>query len=140
MEVNHLDYTPKKRRWLKERGRLCVYVIAPGPEGPTKIGYANDLVARLVTIQSGNWVKLRVYSTTWCVGPPVAKRLEEVVHSRLIDKSMLGEWFDIDPASAIEIVQKIAAEIFPTMTFFDHEAMISMMKTRPIDKRDHVAA
>ena len=138
--INVNQYTNKKRHWMRGKGFVCVYVVAPAPEGPSKVGYAVDIFGRMKGMQTGNWVKLYVHSALWCAGPPVAHRVEEVTHFKLMDHAIGGEWFNIRPEEAEEAVKKVAAELYPSLRFPDHNEMVAMLKTLPLDKRDHVAA
>lgn len=138
--ININQYTTKKRQWMRQKGFVCVYVVAPAPEGPSKVGYAVDIQARMKGMQSGNWVKMYVHSALWCAGPPVAHRVEEVSHFKLIDHAIGGEWFNVKPEEAEAVVQKVASELYPSLKFRGHDDMLAMLKTMPLDKRDHVAA
>src|SRR5262245_51323878 len=122
MPIELSDYTPKKRAFLKAQSRQCVYVIGPDSESPCKIGVAFDLVARFVTIQSGNWVKLNVHHVLWCPGKPVAYRIEELAHALLLkaNKGISGEWFDVPKEWAWKTIRHVARENFPTIVFREH--------------------
>jgi hypothetical protein len=140
--IDVLEYSPKKRIWLKMRSDVCVYVIAPIKGYPCKIGYCSDIVSRLCAIQNGNWHRLAVHFLLWTPGFPVAARIEELSHQLLgkAKKTLYGEWFAINAEWAETIVDHVAAANYPSVKFKDHRQMIDYLKTRSIDQRDHVTA
>lgn len=138
--INVNEYTTKKRHWLRGKGFSTVYVLTPAPEGPSKIGYAVDILARMKSIQGANWMKIHVHSVLWCAGPPVAQRVEATSHFKLANALISGEWFNVGPDKAAQIVSETASELYPSLKFRSHDDMIALLKTLPLDKRDHVAA
>lgn len=132
-------YSPKKRVWIKSRGITAVYVVAPAEQRPVKIGYAWDLPARHVVIQTGNWNPLSVFGVVWTPGYPVAARLESVAHDRLKDRKIFGEWFDAPAGEVVELLDALCKELYPTVWFLSHHDMIEKLRKKQLDKRDALA-
>lgn len=136
------DYTPKKRRYLKNHGIYCVYAISPLCSGPTKIGVASDIVQRFAAVLTGNWQPVAVQFLLWTPGRPVAARIEEQVHETLkaARKHRANGWFDIAAPEAKAKIEQTAAELYPAVQFCRHKEMIGILQSKLIDKRDHVHA
>lgn len=127
MSIELKDYTARKKRWLKNERMVCVYVIGPERRGPVKIGYAADLCSRHANLQFSNWVRVFPWSVLWCVGLPVAERVEKTSHGRLQHCRIMGEWFDVDSDTATRIVKETAESLYPTIKFRDHHSMVDYM-------------
>lgn len=121
------DYTARKKRWLKYEKMVCVYAIGPEKKGPTKIGFAAEFCTRFGGIQSSNWVKVYPFSALWCVGLPVAERVERATHERLQYCRIIGEWFDIDSDKAAKITRETAESLYPSIKFRDHDEIVNYM-------------
>lgn len=93
--------------WRAMRLPYCsVYVIAPMDGWPCKIGVSTNPSKRVNTLQTACWKQLHV---AWCcfVGTVnAASKLEKQCHSALSDqgKWLHGEWFDMRPDKASELV------------------------------------
>ncbi|MFC8704124.1 GIY-YIG nuclease family protein [Streptomyces anulatus] len=86
-------------RW-PERGQAdVVYVIGDGRSGVVKIGMTSNLRRRLSGLQTGSAYELRVL---WSFGGDA--ELESYLHSRFVQKRMVGEWFDFGGADPVEAV------------------------------------
>lgn len=84
-----------------------IYVIAPLDGWPCKIGVSTSPRKRLAGLQTSVWKQLQV---KWCAHLPTvqqAKALERRCHETLTERSLWlhGEWFDLRPDKAIELVQ-----------------------------------
>jgi hypothetical protein len=90
---------------------MRVYVIAPSPTGPSKIGIAFDPMKRLRTLQTASSTALNLYFSEPIGGH--AKVVEKVVHRALAGKRCSGgqEWFDVRPEEAHSAVQAAAAAL-----------------------------
>lgn len=66
-----------------------VYVIRADGDTPVKIGKADDVYARLATLQTGNPRKLTVQRVI-----PAPQALEAMLHRHMAKSRMVGEWFD----------------------------------------------
>lgn len=99
-----------------------VYVIASGPEGPSKIGFTSNLQERLAGLQTGCWMKLGVYHFRLCIFQSggagyktmraalsaAARAVERKAHAALseMDFALHGEWFDVSVDEAIQVIDK----------------------------------
>lgn len=127
------EYTPKKKRWIKDRELVCVYVMGPA-EGPVKIGYASDLIARFGVIQGSNWVKITTFSALWCTGGRVAERVEGEVHKRFDASRITGEWFAVEAQQATAAVAEVAKALYPMLLFTTHREIIESMDKKGVEK------
>lgn len=87
-----------------------LYVISTDGEWPCKIGVSVSPYRRVMSIQTSVW---RPLSVSHCVFTPSvddAKKLEKAVHRRLSEDSrwLHGEWFDLKPKQALEMVEFVA--------------------------------
>lgn len=82
-----------------------VYVI--GASGhPVKVGIAADVRKRLSGIQTGCPTRLRVYFE---IEVEDARAVERAAHKRLFNHKLSGEWFDCEPAEAVEAIKAALA-------------------------------
>lgn len=88
-----------------------VYVIAPLDGWPCKIGISTSAYKRLVQLQTSVWKQLEVKWCGWLPSVKDARSLEKRCHTTLTDtgKWLHGEWFDLRPDKAIELVEFEAA-------------------------------
>lgn len=136
--IDLTDYTPRRRRFIKERGFVCLYSIGPKPEGPTKIGIADDIVARLNGLGHAHWADLFCYYVLWTPGRPVAARIESRCHELLrgAGKGKRGEWFDIPADWGRKTIDAVAHSMHPNAVFYSHEGMTAHLKKKILEKRD----
>ncbi len=109
-----------------------LYLIAPTPEGPTKIGVTQNLQDRVIQLQTGAWLPLKIYGFRFCLFESASGRrhgkryarsggakadfglaayhVERVAHRKLRDLGfgLVGEWFDITPSEALDVCRKCA--------------------------------
>lgn len=105
-----------------------VYIIAPGEDGPCKVGVANDIAERIRMLNIGNWHDLRlawfsyVHKRAEHVGSTptyqraamfeglsaCANALEARAHREMkaMDLHIRGEWFMVTPEECIAVVEK----------------------------------
>lgn len=92
-----------------------VYVIG-AEQGPYKIGIASDAERRMRLLQTGNPERLQIHHTAE-VEVAMAKRVEASAHRLLSAKRLVGEWFAVPLAAAIEAVSAVtsptAIEVMP---------------------------
>lgn len=103
-----------------------VYVVSCRGEGPCKVGITSDISLRVRDLQTSNWQPLfvsaarpvvdadraRSYSSYRAAYSASARKLEKLAHSKLEDLGLrlMGEWFDVEPSDAIELLVKIGRE------------------------------
>jgi hypothetical protein len=87
------------------RGAHFAYVIAylgdDGWRGPCKVGITRDPKRRLSSLQSGNPYPLSIYGVVRVERRECVAGLEAFVHERLKDRRLAGEWFAVEPATAL---------------------------------------
>lgn len=69
-----------------------VYFVQQGADGPIKIGYSKDPVARFVSLQTGSAVQHRYLGNI-----PGTRETERTLHARFWGAHVRGEWFDPTP-------------------------------------------
>lgn len=82
-----------KKQWEVDAGKATtnVYFIRQCDGGPTKIGLATDVNARLAALQTAHAYPLHVAG----VWPGATSDDEKMLHSKFADKRLNGEWFDL---------------------------------------------
>jgi hypothetical protein len=106
-----------------------LYVIEV-PDGPFKIGVANDALDRIKTLQQGNPAHLHLV----CVMPGTTA-LEKFVHAELAAWRLASEWFDSsDPVMAVveELVSiaEVCTDIYASMGHVDCLYVADIMADR----------
>lgn len=84
----------RKPRW---GGRI--YFVQAGDDGPIKIGWTMDVERRLLELQNGNHLELRLLGS--CEG---SEQMEAQLHRRFAMHRMRREWF----SPAVELTRHIA--------------------------------
>lgn len=69
-------------------GDCRVYFIQAGDDGPVKIGYSLNVAKRVVSLQSGNPIPLKVLAVT-----PGGPDIEGLFHALFSHDRLNGEWF-----------------------------------------------
>jgi hypothetical protein len=106
----------------KARHIAVVYVIAPDENGPSKIGFTTDIGRRLVALQVGCWLPLQVHDIRLSIpkfeaqqtfnilqqAEVGARMAESAAHVALTecDLRLTGEWFDVTPKEAMQVIDK----------------------------------
>jgi hypothetical protein len=99
---------------------MKLYLIAEvGNDGlpcaPVKVGVSENPKWRLRALQTGNGRSLMIVET-WRFpnqGPFFAARMERIVHQNLGGVRMCGEWFEIAPVDAFNVIEHaIIDEVF----------------------------
>jgi len=90
---------------MKLNGTQCVYVIYNPELNITKIGISDNVSVRKTALEASCGCRLTLhYNTKHIIN---ARDYEMKIHDRLSDKRKLGEWFNILPEEAIEVVKEI---------------------------------
>lgn len=99
--------TEEQKEAARARGVVVSYVYAIGAVGhPIKIGYADHPRSRLKDLQVGNPSELRIYVERQ-VAVEHVRAVERECHLRLDTHRLRGEWFDITPERAAEIIDAV---------------------------------
>ena len=72
---------------------MFVYFIRAGNRGAIKIGVAEDVDARVATLQVGNAFKLNVIAMIPCDCREQAQNMEQSIHRFFNRQRIRGEWF-----------------------------------------------
>lgn len=103
----HIQVAQELARWIKRScrqsgyGRQCLYLIADKKSGLVKIGISIDVTERLSSLQSHCQNPLELLGHSEPLRD--AKRAEWILHSRLADFNVFGEWFDLVCAQFIDL-------------------------------------
>jgi predicted GIY-YIG superfamily endonuclease len=95
----------------KRRDEWAVYVVAPKEGKPIKIGCTSDISNRLSGLQTSHWQKLFMFRVWWCPEMGKGFRLEKIIHRRLKDKRLQGEWFDCHAFEVLAMISDIVEEM-----------------------------
>ena len=87
---------------------MPIYMIRAGRKGLVKIGYSEDIVARMVKMQADNHERLILLRKF-----EGGKAEEALLHQRFADSSQHGEWFSFTKAMLGDVG---LAEIKPSVT------------------------
>lgn len=94
--------------WKAEGLPYCgVYAISPDNRWPTKIGVSIAPAKRVVELQTASWKRLDVAEYAYCESFKEARAVEKKAHEMLAadGAALHGEWFDIKPDKAMEVVR-----------------------------------
>ena len=75
---------------------MYLYFIQAGENGPIKIGVTDNIEKRLVTLQTGNYEKLKVIFTFETEEPEESRKWERIFHRQFRHQRLNGEWFRPD--------------------------------------------
>lgn len=82
-----------------------LYIISAGKSGPIKVGISDNPHFRLANLQIGNPRKLFLVWHKALDSRSKARGAEKEAHIFLSDFRQHGEWFKIDPGSAIPMIE-----------------------------------
>ena len=88
-----------------------LYAVCPDNAWPTKIGISQNPVKRLISIQTSVWKRVDIFDYRYFENSIQAREVEKKSHELMAADglSMMGEWFDIRPDKAMEIVDFAAS-------------------------------
>jgi hypothetical protein len=99
--------------WRDMKLPYCsVYVIAPIDGWPCKIGVSTYALKRVIGLQTSVWKQLEIKFCGFVENTRAAREIEQRCHRSLTDQAkwLHGEWFDLRPDAAMELV-KFEAEL-----------------------------
>lgn len=111
-----------------------IYMIAPSEKPPIKIGRADNVDSRLISLQVGNPAELFIlarFPVPWAS----AQRVEREVHQRLEEKRRRGEWFDVSADEADAAIRAAIADV--ANEGIDPKANVSELEDLLIAYRPH---
>ena len=88
-----------------------IYIIAPDSGFPCKIGIAMDTAKRLVGLQTAHWENLYLYETFPMVNKGRSYKIERIIHRRLKEHCIRGEWFNLLVSDAAKVIRELLAEL-----------------------------
>jgi len=100
--------------WKRQGYDFCgIYCVSPDNRWPTKVGVSQNPSKRLISLQTSCWKRLDIAEYRYSETALVAREVEKKAHSHLKEDGKLleGEWFDIRPEKAIEIVEFAAVSL-----------------------------
>jgi hypothetical protein len=87
-----------------------VYVIG-AEDGAQKIGISNRIETRLTDLQTACPMELKVHGRLRCDTEAQARAVERLAHRILHRQRRRGEWFDVTPERALEVVRTAAFDM-----------------------------
>ena len=121
---DHNGFAPGFQSGLPVLGdHVCgLYCVAPGADGPTKIGVTNNVQRRVAGMQTGYWAPLRVYGFRLVLPQGEINRYKSLqaafkagafalerrvqIEMRRHDLALLGEWYDLTSSEAFDVIDK----------------------------------
>jgi hypothetical protein len=90
-------------------GKTAVYLMSATDNGPTKVGVASNVGARLAQLQTGHPTPLRICCVIWFTKPEAAFAAERWLLEEVNPAERLtGEWIDLPTPALIEMLQNFA--------------------------------
>lgn len=93
------------RDYVQSHGFHTIYLAKPIRGRPIKVGIAEDPERRLANLQNGNFEELCFHRFWWLPGQAIAFRIESAFKNDFARANIRGEWFDLDPADAVEYIE-----------------------------------
>ena len=104
-----------------------IYVAAPDENGPSKIGVSQDMPCRLLELQTGCWLPLKMHFAAYAISEGTRKRqgcpeMALQTAPRSVERASLaalremglglsGEWCDVTPEEAEAVIRKCAKTV-----------------------------
>lgn len=89
-------------------GPVCyVYIMCQNdgsPRAPVKVGIAGNIESRLKQIRTATPFPVRLYNRFRFPDREIARLMESAFHKARADHRVHGEWFNIDPPAAFEMM------------------------------------
>ncbi|UFS77203.1 GIY-YIG nuclease family protein [Tardiphaga sp. 37S4] len=112
---------------------ICGHGREHEPLSPVKIGITANVAARLASVQTGQHTRLSVLAAFTTPNRDIARTLESQWHRHFAKHRLEGEWFDVDPITALEVMclgwrhyfQNVPEFInFVDIPFYEREAKV----------------
>lgn len=96
-----------------------VYIVSHATDGrvsaPVKVGITENVSARMGQLRTGSAAELVLIHAFTMPNREIARAIEEAFHSTQSDKRLRGEWFDMHPVAALQLmVMNIEAALSAT--------------------------
>ena len=99
------------RAFTDKQGFHSLYLITTEDAVPVKVGIATDPAHRFASIQSCNFVLLRLHRFWWLPGRQISARIESGFKKHFSARCVRGEWFDVPLSKAEEFVEAAIRDI-----------------------------
>lgn len=83
---------------------FCSYGREHEPLRPLKIGITSNVASRLTGVQTGCAARLHALAVFGIPNRDIAREREAAFHRDFAASRLEGEWFDVDPISALELI------------------------------------
>lgn len=83
------------RRFTKRQAFHSLYLVTTESSNPVKVGIAADPSHRFASIQSSNFVRLRLHRVWWLAGRQISGRIEKDFKAHFGTRCVRGEWFEV---------------------------------------------
>lgn len=93
------------RDYVRSHGFHTIYLVKSIRGRPIKVGVAEDPERRLANLQNANFEELCFHRFWWLPGQAIALRIETSFKRDFARANIRGEWFDLDPAEAVEYIE-----------------------------------
>lgn len=91
--------------FIKKEGFHSIYLISTETGNPMKVGIAADPVDRFNSIQSSNFLSLRLHRYWWMPGRKLTVRIENAFKEQFQNQVIRGEWFDLPLPTAENFIE-----------------------------------
>jgi hypothetical protein len=115
----------RRRKGHKSKPRVGIFLAPPKPQPtyvkefvyvigcddhPVKIGFSTNVLNRLSALQTGFHRPLVLFH---CVETPPGhgRKIERLCHQRLANYRLSGEWFDVTPYRAFDMLKMLVDEL-----------------------------
>jgi hypothetical protein len=110
-----------------KQGFHSIYLVTTEDAAPVKVGIATDPAQRFASIQTSNFVLLRLYRFWWLPGRQVSAKIESGFKEHFSARCVRGEWFAVPLAEAEEFIEAAIREI----------GTWGVVQTEVVDLMDH---
>ncbi len=93
------------QEFIRKQGFHSIYLMTTETDNPVKVGIARDPLERLSTIQSANFLTIRMHRFWWMPGRKITVRIENAFKSHFQSRNIRGEWFDLSLKLAEEFIE-----------------------------------
>ena len=99
------------RRFTKKQEFHSIYLVTTESATPVKVGIAVNPSHRFASIQSSNFVQLRLHRFWWLPGRQITVRIESDFKEHFGARCVRGEWFDVALAEAVAFIEAAIRDI-----------------------------
>jgi len=93
------------QEFIRKQGFHSIYLVTTETDNPVKVGITRDPLERFSTIQSANFVPIRLHRFWWIPGRKVTERIEKVFKGHFQLCNIRGEWFNLPLRTAEDLIE-----------------------------------